>query len=282
MKYELVTVIRPADPNWKLQKERLHKEGGKVLSIAPSPDFEKLKKDEKVNGLNIIDRITKRPHDSKSFLFFNQAPVPDEAEIFMNEDRSISVVQDGEEIGEVELYHGTRRHVKNLRYLNWDGTPDYTVEFADDGQPFSNIYYHEDKIQQIDFLGDKELPVLSYYFYDGQINLVALQEPRSFEVKEKFDTVLDFLSTEVAKIVKKTDTVTITYMGQELFALAKTKSHNILRLEESPMDEQGNVKGNLKSILENRIPYIHEVHVNHMHYAQLQKTGVAMGKVKIS
>ena len=43
----------------------------------------------------------------------------------MNEDRTISVINDGEEIGQVITYPETRRHVKEVKYLNVDGTTDF-------------------------------------------------------------------------------------------------------------------------------------------------------------
>ena len=41
MDYELVSVIKPTDIVWKSQKERLIENNGKVLSLSPSPNFNK-------------------------------------------------------------------------------------------------------------------------------------------------------------------------------------------------------------------------------------------------
>ena len=51
----------------------------------------------------------------------------------MNEDRTISLITDGDEIGKVSLYPMTRRHVKEVRYFYPDGTIDFIEEYAADG-----------------------------------------------------------------------------------------------------------------------------------------------------
>lgn len=69
----------------------------------------------------------------------------------MNEDRTISLITDGDEIGKVSLYPMTRRHVKEVRYFYPDGTIDFIEEYAADGKLFSTIYYCNDQVQEIAF-----------------------------------------------------------------------------------------------------------------------------------
>ena len=102
-------------------------------------------------GINILDQVTQRSHDPETFLFFNQVPTAYCTEVYMNEDRTISLITDGDEIGKVSLYPMTRRHVKEVRYFYPDGTIDFIEEYAADGKLFSTIYYCNDQVQEIAF-----------------------------------------------------------------------------------------------------------------------------------
>lgn len=281
MNYELVSVIRPEDNIWAEQRKRLKDNNGQVISVSPSPNFNQLKKREGVEGINVLDYVTKRTHDSEKFLFFNQVPTATSAEIFMNEDRSISLINDGDEIGRVSLYPGTRRHVREVTYLNTDQSTDFIEEYADDGALFSNIFFHDGKIQEIDFYNDSQIPVLTYFFYEGQINFVTIRDTKTFGIKKSFANTFEFISEQVAKIAKKKDTISISYMGLELFALSKSKSHNILYLEESPLDENEDIKGNLLGILKDSINYVHEVKMKQGYFNELKNKQVPLDKVTI-
>jgi hypothetical protein len=91
----------------------------------------------------------------------------------------------------------------------------------------------------------------------------------------------DFLIAQLPKMVKGGDTVTISYMGIEMEALSQTTSHNILQPVESPFDENGEVRGNLRGILGDEIPYIQEVRVPIHDYQALGKTDLPLLKVKL-
>lgn len=281
MEYELVSVIRPKNPIWEKQKNRLTAQGGKVISISPSPNFNKLIADEEVQGINLLDSLTKREHHDENFLFFNQIPTAYSAEIFMNEDRSISIVNDGEEIGRVVLYPETRRHVKEVQYLNADGSTDFIEEYADDGELYSNLFFFNNTVQEINFFNSKQFPVVSYFFYEGKVNLVVVRDPKTMKVKAKYNSLMDFLIDQVAKLVTKKDQISISYMGLEMFALEKTTSYNILYLEESPFDSKGVIKGNLLSILKDKVSYIKEVRMSDTHYKQLKDKNVPLDKATI-
>lgn len=281
MEYELVSVIKPNNPIWEKQKNRLKTHGGQVISISPSPTFNQLIANEEVQGMNLLDLLTQRGHHEENFLFFNQIPTAYSAEIFMNEDRSISIVNDGEEIGRVVLYPETRRHVKEVQYLNSDGSTDFIEEYADDGALYSNLFFFNNTVQEIDFFNSKQFPVVSYFFYEGKINLVVIRDPETMKVTAKYSSLMDFVTTQVAHLVNPKDQVSISYMGLEMFALEKTTSHNILYLEESPFDSKGVIKGNLLSILKDKVSYIKEVRMSETHYKQLKDKNVPLDKAII-
>lgn len=281
MEYELVSVIRPKNPIWEKQKKRLKAQGGQVISISPSPTFNKLLVDEEVQGINLLDSLTQRERHEENFLFFNQIPTAYSAEIFMNEDRSISIVNDGEEIGRVVLYPQTRRHVKEVQYLNSDGTTDFIEEYADDGELYSNLFFFNNTVQEINFFNNNQFPVVSYFFYEGKINLVAVKDPETMKVTAKYNSLMDFLTDQIAQLVDQNDQISISYMGLEMFALEKTTSYNILYLEESPFDSKGVIKGNLLSILKDKISYIKEVRMSDTHHKQLKDKNVPLDKATI-
>ncbi|MBU5362868.1 hypothetical protein KQI58_17600 [Enterococcus raffinosus] len=279
MDYELVSAIKPIDKIWQTQKQRLIEKNGKVISLSPSPNFNQLKKIEGVEGINLLDELTKREYHPDNFLFFNQIPTAVSAEVFMNEDRSISVINDGTEIARVATYPETRRHVKEVKYLNSDNTTDFIEEYADDGQLYSNIFFFNDKVHEIDFYNSKQFPIIQYFFYEGQINLVVVRDQNTGKVTNKYSSLVQFLTDQVANRVTEKDNVSISYMGLELFALEKTKSRNVLYLTESPLTGTGCIKGNLLSILENKIPYIQEVKMSREHYNKLVGKNVCLDKV---
>lgn len=282
MHYEVVSTINPTSEIWKNQKERILLKQGQVLSISPSPNFNQLKLQENVQGYNLIDQLTKRKYNSKASLFFDQVPTVTKAEIFMNEGWTISINHDGEEIGHMALYPDTRRLVRAVSYLNQDGTTDFVEEYADDGAVFSNIFYANNQAEQIDFFNDEQLPVLSYFFYEGQNNFVVQRDPETLTVCETYSNAIDCMANQLKKQVESTDTIGISYMGIELSVLKDTISRNTLYLEESPLDNSGNVKLNLADILENRIPFIQEVQMSTNYYEQLTLKNISLDKIVIN
>lgn len=281
MNYELMTVIRPNGEIWEKQKEQLQQPHTKILSISPMPDFQTVLRRLDVTGINLLDELTNRSFDPETFLFFNQVPTVKNAEIFMNENRSISILYDGSEIGKVFLYPQTRRHVREVRYLHADRSLDFVEEYSGDGKVYSHIFYDKDQVQEIQFLNDHEQPIVTYYFYQGQINFITIRDPETLAIRERYQTLAQFIAAQLAKVVNPEDTVTISYLGMELFALEKTTSYNILRLMEEPIGEDGQIKGNLRSILENKIAYVHRVKMKQEYYEQLKATGVNLQKIDV-
>ncbi|PWF99706.1 hypothetical protein [Levilactobacillus bambusae] len=281
MDYELVRLIQPDTDNWKHQQERLQKPKTRVLSLAPTPNFSGLLQSQHVKGINVIDVVTKRTYDPDTTLFFNRIPTVKGSEIFMNGDRSISIIKDGVEIGTVQLYGGTRRHVKSVTYYNPDKTRDFIEEYATDGNLFSRIWYSRDKAERIDFMNNSGKPVLRFYFYEGLINLVTVESPVTHRVLNRYDTLNDFYIDQVAKIVKKTDNVNISYLGVELTALQQAASTNSYYLDESPLDDNNQVKGYLLNILTDENKTISKVYMDEGAYNQLAFQNIPLDKAEV-
>lgn len=281
MDYEMVNLIRPDSTNWAQQKERAKTFQRTVLTLAPNPGFFGLCKTQGITGLNLLDWITKWTYDPDGQLFFNQLPTVTGAEIFMNEDQTISIISDGDEIGQLRLYDGTRRRVKDATYFNADRTIDFIEEYTFDGQLFSNLLYDKSEVQRIDFYNEAQQPVLRYFFYEKALNWITIEDPTTAVIVSQYPNMMAYLTNQLAKLLKPDDSVAITYMGMELSALALSASENTLYLQESPTDAEGQIKGNLAGILTDRIAYIQHVAVTKAAYRLLQASQLPLTKVRI-
>ena len=122
---------------------------------------------------------------------------------------------------------------------------------------------------------------MSYYFYDNAITLIAVKNPETLEIEHKYSNLNQFVAEQLAELVTEADKVSISFLGLELMALAKTKSYNTLHLEETPLNELGEIKGNLLSILENQVTFIHQVVVTEVDYKILKSKNVPLDKLVI-
>ncbi|MEE6725943.1 hypothetical protein RAO22_06345 [Pediococcus acidilactici] len=279
MNYELISVLRPETDNWKSQKERAEKNQSTLITLFPEPFFVRLRKEEYSNMINIIDYVTKRKYDENDSLFFDKVDTVQGAGIIMNRDGVITLVKDGVVIGEMRVFPRSRRLVQDIKFFNVDGSRDMIEEYTFDGKLFSDIFYYDDSIQEIDFFDNNQDVQLRYYFYEGSINLITIENPKTKEVIEKYDNMGQFQAAQVAKIVKPGDKVGITYLGIELDALRDTQSENTLYLEEPAFDGD-QVKGNLKLIMEDEIDYVQHVVVSSEDYQKMLDLGLDVSKVE--
>lgn len=79
------------------------------------------------------------------------------AEIIMNRDGVITIVKDGVTIGEMRVFPRSRRLVQDIKFFNVDGTRDMVEEYTFDGKLFSNLFYFNDNVQEIDFFDNGRL-----------------------------------------------------------------------------------------------------------------------------
>ncbi|USS86916.1 hypothetical protein [Fructilactobacillus cliffordii] len=281
MDYVLVNNV-VADEQWQqIKAEAPDQEQPNVISLVSAPKLGKYFGESGVNGINLLDRLTQRKYHLGQYRFFNDVPVPYWDKIFVNRDGSISIYDRGSEIAKEFLYPNTRRAAQDVRYTNLDGTLDYIEEYAYDGTIFSNLFYAENEMLEMVFYNQKFQPVVRYYLYQGVINLVTVENPETHQVLQRYNSLLEFYNDQVRSIVTEQDTVMINYMGVELTSLINTESHNILRLSEDPLDDQGNVRGNLADILYDRVKTIQTVQVSAKDYKILQKKGLPLAKIVI-
>lgn len=261
MNYELLNIINPADIIWQRSQKRLAANRGTAIMLAPNPGMALLHEQTKIKMLSVVDSVTKQVKykTTKDGYFFNAVPTIDLAEVFMNKDGSISIVNDGQTVGEIKTYGGTRRIVKEVIYLHPDGTKDHIEEYTSDGRLYSNLFYARNEIQEIDFYDAKKFAPLRFFFYQGNLNYIRLYDRKTHAFIKDYHTVMEYYRDQLKQIVSEKDKLSISFMGVELLSLAETKSENTLYLNESPLDESGHLKGNLFQILTNQITYIHHV-----------------------
>ncbi|RRG18677.1 hypothetical protein D3P96_01445 [Weissella viridescens] len=279
MNYELVNNITPGSDVWEKVKENVAKDDATVITLTAAPRFYGLLQDEGVKGINVLDHVTKRTYVPDQYRFFNDVPVPTWAKIDMTQDGSILVTDQGDVIAREYLFGNTRRAVQDVRYNNPDGTLDYIEEYAFDGTVFSNLFYSDNQLQEIVFYNSDVQPVVRYYFYESVINFITIEDPKTHAVLKDYANLEDFLVDQVAQLVTKDDTVVFHYMGVEMNSLREAKSHNVLEMAESVLDENGNVRGNLAMILQGQLDYIDEVRVDSQGYEDLKQSGVPMDRV---
>lgn len=279
MNYELVSVLRVETDNWKQQKQRAINNNSKVITLLPDPFFTRYKKEEYGNMMNIVDYVTKRTYNEDNSLFFDKVPMIDGAEIFMNADGIISIIKNGVRIGEMRTFPQSRRLVQDVTYFNDDGTKDMVEEYTFDGSIFSNIYYYEDRVQEIDFTNNDGQVCLRFYFYEGEMNLITVVDPTTNAVLESYDNMIQFQKAQLQKIVGPEDQINISYLGMELDVLENTKSKNTLYLEE-PAFDGSTVKGNLKLIMDDQIQYVQQAVVKYEDYDQMVDQGLNVSKVR--
>lgn len=281
MDYVLVNNVTSDDQWEKIKAEFKDGKTPNVISLVSAPKIGKYFGEAHVNGYNLLDHLTHRKYHFGSYRFFNDVPVPTWAKVFVNRDSSISILDRGEEIGKEYLYPNTRRAAQDVRYTNEDGSLDYIEEYAFDGTIFSNLFYAENEMLEMVFYDQQQRPVVRYYLYEGVINYITIEDPKTHKVTKHYNNLNDFYNDQVKQKVTAKDTVTIYYMGVELAALNGTESHNVLKLSESPLDNNGEVRGNLVDILYDRVSTIQTVQVNQADYDILQAKQMPLNKVEI-
>ncbi|WEV51817.1 hypothetical protein OZX69_03715 [Lactobacillus sp. ESL0731] len=282
MDYELINEVNSLGDNvLKEIKARLKKSNGQLLCLTSMPNMRNFLQANGINGTTLIDHITGRTYDPKSYRYFNEINVPSMDYVQMQKDGSLFVDDQGIFIAREYMFPNTRRAAQDIRYLNPDGSYDYIEEYASDGKVYSHLYYANGKLEEIEFVNMQGQPVIRYFYYEGNLNFITVEDPEKHEVISRYNNLLDFYVDQLNKMMTKKDTVNINFLGIELTALQNTKSHNQFYLSEDPIDNDGEVRGNLASILKDTIPYINTVKMNKTAYKKLRHATVPLKKAEI-
>lgn len=283
MDYELVNQVDNLNPEvLKAIKKRLKKSNGKLLCLNSVPNMRNFLQANDIQGTTLIDIITKRKYNPKSYRFFNEINIPTASLVQVLKDGSIFVEHDGDFIGREFLFSNTRRAAQDVRFLNSDGSLDYIEEYSSDGQLYSNLLYANGILQEIIFFNMKDEAIIRYFFYDGVINLITIEDPKKHQVVSSYDSLIGFMIEQIYQNLNKQDKVNINYLGVELSVLKKSQTENTYYLNEDPLDENGQVRSNLKAILTNEIPYIEKVVVSWQAYKKIKHTKLPLDKIKVN
>ncbi|USS90026.1 hypothetical protein [Fructilactobacillus carniphilus] len=283
MHYELVNKIDVKNPSWPIQKQRLMDKNGQLITLAPDPNLRNQLNQEKINGINVLDQYTGRKIDFNpdQYLYFNQVPTVTGAEIFMNPDFSVDVIADGDVIGNVILRSLTRRHVQQVNYVYPNGERDFTEIYASDGKKFSNEIYTDNQLQRTDFYDNQERPVVRFYYDDGQVQRITIENFTTMQITATYEVMHQFFAAKLKQILTEQDTVNINYLGIEMWSLDNTKSHNTLYLTEDPLNSDGKIKRNLYDILLDNIKFIQSVHMNQNQFEKIKSTKLSTEKIVV-
>ncbi|WEV43359.1 hypothetical protein OZX56_07605 [Lactobacillus sp. ESL0684] len=262
-------------------KKRAQKNNGQLLCLTSMPNMRNFLQENGLSGTTLIDHITKRTYDPKSYRYFNEVNIPSRDYVQMQKDGSVFVDDQGVFIAQEYLFPNTRRATQDIRYLNPDGSYDFIEEYASDGSVYSHLYYANGQLQEIEFVDMQGQPIIRYFYYEGMLNFITVEDPKEHEVIAKYDNLLDFYIDQLGQMMTEDDTVNINFLGIELDSLRATKSHNHFYLNEDPVDENGQVRGNLSGILENNIPYIESVKMNNKAYKKLKKEKATLKKIDV-
>ncbi|WEV71428.1 hypothetical protein OZY43_03230 [Lactobacillus sp. ESL0785] len=282
MDYELVNRVDTLDQaTLQAIKERLQKTNGKLLCLGSMPNMRNFLQANGLKGTTLIDLITKRKYDPKSYRYFNEVNIPDSGYVEVLKNGSIFASYQGDYIAREYIFPNTRRAAQDIRFLNPDGSLDYIEEYTSDGKLYSHLLYANNVLQEIIFFNLQRQPVIRYYYYNNEINLVTVENPKTNAIISKYDSLNEFIIAELAQKIDSKDTVGINFLGIELSALAQTSSQNIYYLNEDPLDQNGNVRANLAMILNDQIPYIAKVVLTRRQYYEIEKQQLPVNKLEV-
>ncbi|PWF99717.1 hypothetical protein [Levilactobacillus bambusae] len=280
MDYEIVNTLRPPLRSWRAQKERLQRENGILITLAPDINTYQKSLNEHVNVINIIDRLTKRSYDPTTFLAANQIPLRRGVKTTRDQEQLV-IVRGRRTIGRVEFYENSVDHVHLVTYLDKDDEPQLVEEYAEDGKLFSRSEYLNNQLQSRNFYNDAAEIVVTFTYRNNTVHAVTVEDPNTRQSIISYSSLADFMTSQVAEIVQPDDWVGVLYMDVELFALAKTLSTNVLYMEENPINFDGKFQTTLAAILTNEIQYIRYVVVDHAKAAQVAETDLPTDKLVI-
>lgn len=282
MDYELLNSISGPEDVWARITARAKAHDAQILCLSPNPNLSLALAKKQVEGTSIIDRVTARSEqDLTTYRFFNQGNIPYMAQTVMYSDGSIYVHQNEEPIAREYLVPNTRRQLQDIRYLNADETLDYIEEYGVDGTVYTNLFYTKGELQEINFYDQRGRLALTFYYYEGKINYIVERQPENQHIVKTWPNRDTFFNDQLKQLLTANDKVSISYLGTELNVLEGTVSRNSFVLSETPLDDSGEVRGNLREIMLDNISYIQEVHVTREDYDVLAATGLPMDKVKI-
>ena len=198
----------------------------------------------------------------KTELYWSDVKLPNHAQRHVNEDWTTSIIDRGQEIGQMKWFKNSNRIIEEVTWLDFDGIIDRKEVYQRDGQLFAIHFYNQNEPLQIDyFFGTGKLK-MSEFFYEGQVNFVK-------DYDRKYET--DGNDSHIKTILEKKfndNAYTISMIGRELDFAPKGTT---LKIPYNVIEEDGKILPSLVDAIENPRENIEKIIVDSNTKAELAK-----------
>ncbi|CAK8054182.1 glycosyltransferase [Eupransor demetentiae] len=207
--------------------------------------------------------------DDKNGIWFTDLPVPNEAQLVINDDWTKSMVSNGHELAKIRWFANSQRIVQAVAWQDSDGQIDYKDIYQRDGRLFAKQYFSEGELLESDFyIGQRQAQTRDFYF-EGQRNFVEAEG-------KKFPSAEAYLANLGDSF--HANQYRITQVGREIdFA----PLNSVLTFPEGVQDAQGNIYANLAGILQEAKHKIQHVEVRQADYDLIKAAGLPTDKLSI-
>ncbi|MDF7626936.1 glycosyltransferase [Lactobacillaceae bacterium L1_55_11] len=202
-------------------------------------------------------------------IWFADLPVPNQAQIVVNDDWTKSVTSVGQELAQVRWFVNSNRIVQAVSWLDNDGVIDYKDIYQRDGRLFAKQYFSEGTLLESDFYLGQDQPQTQDFYFEGQRNFV-------YANGEKYSSAEAYVA-DIGNHHPENE-YRITQVGRELDFAPKGTT---LAFPDTVLDDQGNVLGNLVAILKNDGHPVEHVQVTAKDFALLKKAGLPLKRVSV-
>lgn len=201
-------------------------------------------------------------------LWFYDLPVPNQAQLVVNQDWSKSIVSSGRVLADVRWFANSNRLVQAVTWLTAAGQVDRKDIYQRNGRLFAKQYFHNGQLLQSDFYLDAKKILVQDFYFQGLRNLVIDQRGQQYPSAENY--------LKAVMMAKKNYQIQISRFGRE-FDLAIPGT--TLVLPTGVLDEQQEIIPALKEVLLQKNHVITKVLVRPADYAILESAGLPLNKV---
>lgn len=268
MKIELVNnLIFAHYQGIKWQIDQVNDQKSDQLWVATShPDLLKLVQKLGLDPKKVYDiqanRYLEENFNNQNELYWSDLKLPNNAQRIVNDDWTISIFDQGQEIGRMKWFENSNRIVEEVSWLDIDGVLNRKETYQRDGQLFSVTYYNENEPLQIDYYFGLGQLKLTEFFYQNNINFVK-DYGRNIESDNPDDYIKKVLDAD-----SHGNQYTITMMGRELkFA----PDRSTLKLPYSVIGEDNLVIPNLSNLINSKQTNIEKIIVDSKTYSRLSE-----------
>ncbi|MBZ5959918.1 glycosyltransferase [Leuconostoc gasicomitatum] len=207
--------------------------------------------------------------NSEDGIWWTDLPVPNNAQLILNKDRTKSIMSFGHEIARVRWFNDSQRIIQAVVWYDLDGKIDYKDIYRRDGKLFAKQYFSEGNLLESDFyVGQKVVQIRDFYF-ENHRNFV-------YAYDQKYPQAEDYIASVGNKW--PSETFNITQLGREIHFAPKNTTLTIIG---GVLDEKGQVWHNLALVLREEAHKIKQVIVTQRDFDVLKSLGFATHKLRV-